>query len=303
MKPFVTVAICTFNRAALLETTFTSLLDLAPVPAEWELLVVDNASTDGTQAVCAAFAERLPMRVVYEPVAGLSNARNCALDAARGQHIVFTDDDVLFDRRWLSVFVETARRWPDAVAFGGPIAPYFPTAPDPDLLAAFPVLANGFCGIDHRRDEGPLPEPLQIFGANMAFRLEAVGGLRFDAKLGRTPTSLGGGEEIDFVSHARALGDVIWCPEMRLQHYVDPSRMTLGYLLKYHTDFGETRARQYGIRPAAAVLGAPQWLWRACIQSYLAYIVMRLLGSRRRALQQLRDHSYFRGMLRAARLA
>ncbi len=304
MTPLVTVAICTFNRASLLEFSLDSLTRLDPVDADWELLVVDNASTDATASVCEAFAGRLPMRVVREPAPGLSNARNCALDASRGTYIVFTDDDVMLDAGWLRAFVETVRRWPDAAAFGGPIAPFFPASPDPDVLSAFPVLANGFCGVDHRRDEGPLPDALLIFGANMAFRRDSVHGLRFNKRLGRTPTSLGGGEEVDFVNQVRARGgEVIWCPEMRLRHYVDPARMTVPYLVKYHEDAGETLARHKGIPPAPAVCGAPCWLWRACCQSYVAYNILRLSGFRRRALTQLRVHSFFRGMLRAARPA
>jgi len=299
----VTVAICTFNRAALLEKTLLSMTALrAPADLTWELLVVDNRCTDRTRDVCARFADRLPIRVLAEDVAGLSNARNRALGAAMGGHIIFTDDDVLLDEDWLSAFVAATRRWPNAAAFGGPIAPLFPLEPDPDLLLAFPVLANGFCGLDYGRDEGPLPPEALVFGANMAYRLDAIAGLIFDPHLGHTGGVPLGGEDAQFVRRVRQQGgELIWCPGMRLKHYVEPSRMTLEYLLLYHRAAGARAVRMAGTPVAPTLFGAPRWLWCAYVETYLKYAACRLAGRRRPALERLRDHSYYGGALGALR--
>jgi glycosyltransferase involved in cell wall biosynthesis len=123
---FVTVAICTFNRAESLRRTLDSLAvmrvarDLA-----WELIVVNNNSTDHTDAVIAEYRHRLPMRREFEPRPGLSNARNRAIAAARGEYIVWTDDDVVAGAGWLAAYAEAFRRWPDAVVFGGRIKPRY----------------------------------------------------------------------------------------------------------------------------------------------------------------------------------
>jgi glycosyltransferase involved in cell wall biosynthesis len=301
----VTVAICTFNRARLLDPTLESLTRLNPPEgADWELLVVDNNSTDDTQAVCARFAGRLPMRAVVEKTAGLSHARNRALRETRGAHIVYTDDDVLVDQAWLSSFVDATRRFPEAAAFGGPIEPNFPVQPPPDLLAAFPILARGFCAVDHKLELGLLPAALPIWGANMAYRVAAVAGLSFDPRFGYTPNSLGGGEESRFLAEIRARGGaVVWCPGMRLKHYVDPARMTLDYLVRRYVGSGEEFVRQHGVPAGKTFLGQPRWLLRKTTEAYVSYLLARLVAARVEALTRLREYSEFRGMLRECRAA
>lgn len=302
----ITVAICTRNRARLLARTLDSLVGLTPTPAEWTLLVVDNGSTDDTAAVCDAFADRLPLRRLSEQRPGLSNARNRALEAASGDHLVFTDDDVTVERDWLAAFAAATSRWPQAAVFGGPIEPDFPRAPNPDLVAAFPALGTGFCGLDHGRPEGPLPDPLPVWGANMAFRRRDLDGLAFDPSLGRTPTSQRGGEEEAFVRQLRARGGlVVWCPQMRLRHYVDPSRMTLEYLMSFYVGQGEQLIRCNGVPtpPTPTLFGAPRWFVRRTIEAYLRYLVARAGSSRVDALKQLRIYCEHRGMLRACRAA
>jgi glucosyl-dolichyl phosphate glucuronosyltransferase len=302
-RPFVAVAICTFNRARLLRQTLESLTRLAVPPSlDWELVVVNNACTDDTEAVCASFGDRLRIRMVVERQPGHSRARNCALRSVDADYIVFTDDDVLLERRWLEVFVDAARRRPAAAAFGGPIAPNFPVEPEPDLLAGFPALATGFCGIDHGRDEGPLPATYEIYGANMAYRLDAVKGLRFDTTMGNTPGSQRGGEDIQFMNEVRARGgEVIWCPDMRVKHYVDPSRMTLHYLVSFYEDRGGMRMRHEGLGPSPSLFGTPTWLVRQTMEAYSRYLVSRLLASRAEAFTRLRDYCVLRGMLRECR--
>ncbi len=262
----VTVAICTWNRAELLDQTLTRMHTLRiPADLDWELLVVNNNCSDNTDAVIASHEGVLPVRRVLESKPGLSNARNCAAAAARGDLIIWTDDDVLVDEGWLTAVVGAARRHPHAAAFGGPIEPWFPVRPDPDYLAAFASLRDGFCGLDHDLPEGILPADRLIFGANMAFRRTVHLDLPFDTSFGMKPKQLGTGntstalavggwEEIDLLSKIRARGDqVVWVPTMMLKHYIDPRRMGIEYLAEYMKELG---------RGAAA---AKRFLARRCL--------------------------------------
>ncbi|MEO2022181.1 MAG: glycosyltransferase, partial [Pirellulaceae bacterium] len=90
----ITVAICTWNRADLLNQTLTRLQQLViPEDLQWEIVVVNNACTDQTPEIVARHQEHLPLRMVMEPEPGLSCARNRAVQAARGRWIIWTDDD------------------------------------------------------------------------------------------------------------------------------------------------------------------------------------------------------------------
>lgn len=99
----ITVAICTLNRAELLRRTLDLLAAMRlPDHLDWEVLVVDNGCADHTDAVIEAFAGRLPIRREFEPRRGHTPARNHAVDAAKGEYIVWTDDDVVVDPGWLA---------------------------------------------------------------------------------------------------------------------------------------------------------------------------------------------------------
>ena len=126
----ITVAICTWNRAELLDRTLSQMHNLRIPPGiEWELLVVNNNCTDDTDAVVARHAQVLPIRRLFEGSQGQSHSRNHALREAFGELIVWTDDDVLVDQDWLAAYVKAARDWPEASYFGGTITPWFAAPP------------------------------------------------------------------------------------------------------------------------------------------------------------------------------
>lgn len=95
MTPRISLIVCTRNRAARLSRFLDRVAQLEPPPGGWELVLVDNASTDGTKDVLATFAGTAPITVhsVYAPVPGLARSRNTGLAAASGDILVFTDDD------------------------------------------------------------------------------------------------------------------------------------------------------------------------------------------------------------------
>ena len=310
----ITVAICTWNRADLLDQTLNRMRQLIiPDDLKWELLVVNNNSTDHTEEVIERNATSLPIRKLFERTPGLSNARNRAIDEARGELIAWTDDDVLVDTGWLSAAVAAARQYPEAGAFGGPIEPWFPIPPNPDLVSAFPALGRGLCGIDYNMGEGLLPGPDPIHGANMIFRTSHLHGLRFSTELGARPgtitsngqkveISIGGGEEIDFISRLRARGSgVVWVPTMRVQHYVDPRRATVSYLSRGYFEAGRLMIRERGIPDGTRLMGVPRWLLRKWVEACLKLCRDRLWGRRVDALTWLRKGRYYQGMVLGCR--
>jgi glycosyltransferase involved in cell wall biosynthesis len=300
----VTVAVCTWNRCEVLAGTLEQFTRLVVPPGvDWDLLVVDNGSTDRTTEVVQSFADRLPIRAVVERTPGLSHARNRALQEAAGAYLMWTDDDVLVEQQWLGAFADTVARYPGGTAFGGPIEPWFPIEPDPVLLASFPLLRHGFCGVDHGPTEGPLSADRYIWGANMAFKRAGIEGLAFDPALGVSHGSLRVGEDKDFINRVRGRGGaVIWSPAMRVRHRVDPSRMTARYLVDLYSGHGRTWIRESGIPIGRPVFGAPRWLWRKSLTSYARYAAFRLASQRTRSLSELREFAYLSGAIKECRL-
>jgi glycosyltransferase involved in cell wall biosynthesis len=293
----ITVAICTWNRAELLARTLEQMTRLITHGIDWELLVVNNNCTDETDAVIAAVSNRLPLRRVFEPTPGKSHALNRTLLEARGDFILWTDDDVLVDERWLEAFMDTVQRYPEAVLFGGPIEPEFAVTPEPALLAAFPKLAIGFCGLDHCRPEGPLPAGLPIWGANMACRRSRLADLAFDTALGPLESSCVVGEDHAFIDLVRdRLGEIVWVPAMKVRHYVPASRTTVQYLKTYYTGLGRTHVRRTGIPPGRKVFCVPRWVWRHYLMGYLRYSVLRGTPFRATGLVGLRSMCFWAGV-------
>jgi glycosyltransferase involved in cell wall biosynthesis len=116
---FVTVLICTRDRAETLERTLESLLCPANLKVErWDIVVVDNGSRDHTAHVCQAFRERFPDHFSFciEKRPGKSNALNTGVAVAKGDVIAFTDDDVTCAPDYLQAIRTVFNQYPvDAV--------------------------------------------------------------------------------------------------------------------------------------------------------------------------------------------
>jgi len=278
----VTVAICTWNRARLLHKTLSRMCSLRiPGDVDWELLVINNNCTDDTEAVVASFADRLPIRHIIEHRQGQSHARNCAHDAAKGELLIWTDDDVLVDEDWLAAYVGAAHRWPNAGYFGGLIVPWFEHDPPGWIVENRRVLE----GILVARDLGPMERPfLQNewpYGASMAFRLRSVRGYSFDPNLGLTGDNAIRGDETEYCKTLQRSGiQGVWVPSAAVQHFVVARRMTLKYVWAYHEGFGRAQARIGSPQTQKMLFGAPRWLYRQYVQACVAFAFQRVVGNK-----------------------
>lgn len=163
----VSVVLATYRRPALLAGTLQGLAALRTDGLTWEVLVVDTGGDPETRAVLARAAGAAPIQRLAEPVRGKNRALNQALPAARGDLLVFTDDDVVADPTWLLEVVRGARRWPDHAAFGGRVLPLWPDGQRPPVEHEF--LSHAYAIADWARPEGPY-DPGYVFGPNMAVR-------------------------------------------------------------------------------------------------------------------------------------
>jgi len=309
----ISVVVCTRNRAGPLRALLASFAALRVPPGlAWELLIVDNGSTDDTAAVVMGHQDRLPIRCVREETPGLSNARNRGVAAARGRLICWTDDDVEIDPDWLAAYAEAARAHPEATVFGGRIEPrLLPPTPDwfSRLLGLWPisdiVAARDFgdqqVALDF--DKGLVP-----WGANYAITRQAQLDHPYDPHLGVSPLQRRSGEETQAMFEIMGGGATgWWVPGSRVFHLYPPRRQSRSYFHEHYVGIGETQAyldatheRHYmnrdGRQPRL-VRSNPYVLVARMALNGLLFAAFHALGRTRRSLYYLRRYALYSGVL------
>ena len=247
----VTVAICTWNRAASLRRALGSLALLEiPDGVRLELLVIDNGSSDDTPAVLSEHASALPLRSLAEPKPGLSHARNRAAAEARGELILWTDDDVEVEPAWLAAYAEASDRHPDASFFGGATLPRFEQTPPAWIAASWEQLADTWAIRVLPPEPAPIDPSRLPVGANFAIRAELQRRHAYDPRLGRRGGELMGGEETALMRELLADGrSGWWVPAARVHHAIPPERLTESYLRGIWFGQGRERALIRGGAP------------------------------------------------------
>lgn len=247
----VTVAICTWNRAAALRRALGSLALLEiPDGVRLELLVIDNGSSDDTPAVLSEHASALPLRSLAEPQPGLSHARNRAAAEARGELILWTDDDVEVEPAWLAAYAEASHRHPDASFFGGATLPRFEQPPPAWIAQSWEQLADTWAIRALPPEPAPIDPSRLPVGANFAIRAELQRRHAYDPRLGRRGGELMGGEETALMRELLADGrSGWWVPAARVHHAIPPERLTESYLRRIWFAQGRERALIRGGAP------------------------------------------------------
>jgi glycosyltransferase involved in cell wall biosynthesis len=228
------IIVCTYNRAESLRETLCALkAQAACAGCRWEVIVVDNNSSDDTRRVIADFQRDWPLlRYEFEGRQGLSCARNRGIMVAQGDILLFTDDDVLPEPDWLEATLTGMKQY-HADACGGYIAPIWESRPPDWLTERF----YGFLAIrNERSDDYPITSGSQApFGANMAFRrdvFQKVGG--FDTRRGRKGNVLASGEDGELFERIRAADlTTVFLGKSRVHHKVESFRLTKRYLRRW----------------------------------------------------------------------
>jgi glycosyltransferase involved in cell wall biosynthesis len=302
---FITVAICTFNRAESLRQTLDSLAVMhAPSDLSWEILIVNNNSTDHTDDVINEYVGRLPVRREFEARPGKSNALNRAIDVAKGDYIVWIDDDVLVDAALLTAYVEAFRRWPEAAVFGGRITPRYEAPVEKWVIESEAVLGGPYA----IRDFGDRVQPLCAddedhfpYGANWAIRAMEQRAFRYDPELGPIPKRIRNQEETEIIHRLLGAGATgYWIPEAMVEHCIGRDRQTVRYIAAYYESWGETLA----FRNAAATAAAPFWfgiprrIWPRLLGWWVLYRFCRFVCPAPVWVKYLEAYSWNKGMLR-----
>jgi len=280
----ITVAICTWNRCESLRQTLQEMCSLEiPAGVEWELIVVDNNSTDDTRQVVESFTARLPVRYVFEPNQGLSYARNRAVSEAKGEYILWTDDDVLVSHNWLEAYMCAFQRYPDGAFFGGPVEAWFEGQPPEWLVRTLHAVGSAYALRNLGRDERELGGRSDDFpyGANYALSMRWQKRYQYDVALGVKGNARVLGEETDLLQQiVRDAGKGYWVPDAVVRHWIPKHRQTTGYLWRYYFGGGRTeflRSEPLSGIPASKIwFGIPRWTWRSVVENSVRYAWYRL---------------------------
>ncbi|HYV97646.1 MAG TPA: glycosyltransferase [Gemmatimonadaceae bacterium] len=237
----VSIVLCTHNRADALRMTLRSLsLQRVPHGVSWEVLVVDNASTDHTARVAKEAASILPCRYAFEPRVGKSFALNTAArDVAASDLLLFTDDDIVAHEDWVSVMWQTFSQT-DCAAAGGRVVPVWPMPKPPwyDDSGEYSLMPGALVHYDHGGGTRVIPD--LPYGANMAFRkgvLDTFGG--FNPQLGPRGRTLMRGEDTDYCRRIRAAGGkILYVGDAVIYHPVTMERMKKSYFSRWYFQYG-----------------------------------------------------------------
>lgn len=298
----LTVLLATRNRAEILRGVLEAYTQLQALPSGWKLVVVDNGSTDQTASVVASFADRLPVRYVFEGKLGKNHALNTGLALAEGDLTVFTDDDAFPHADWLMQLRHAADTQPASSMFGGAVVPRWEVPPPrwvewTDQGAVYTLT-------DPTLTEGPI-EPGRVFGPNMALRSSVfTDGVRFDTAIGPRGSNYAMGGETELVLRLSKLGHKAWhVPGAVVEHFIREEQLRTSWVLQRAFRFGRgqyrIRANDVGVRMAC--MGTPLYLLRRMFRQMGIMAVTSVSLDSEMWLRSRWRFNYLRGMAAEAR--
>jgi GT2 family glycosyltransferase len=282
-KPSISIVVPSWNNSGRLRMTLEAIAALKLASCEWEVVVVNNNSTDDTAEMLEEFAKNDSRFIsVFEPIQGLSQARNCGIHKARGDFLVFADDDIAPAPDWLDAYCRAWRRLGDDFFYCGPVASDFQGKPPPEqLLALAPGSVKGFDLGPQEHVLGPNHGFLEANWACSTNMVRRVGG--FDVGLGLNAASgeTRVGEGRDLASRLRAIGmQCFYVPGAAVKHFVPASKSSA-------TAIG-ARARANARHWFASIApGQASWRWafrvgrrycRRCLERLMEHVRSRQRG-------------------------
>jgi glucosyl-dolichyl phosphate glucuronosyltransferase len=268
----LSVIICTYNRERFLAESLISVANQHYPDDSYELILINNASTDSTAQIAIDFAKnypQVPFHCFMETNQGLSHARNRGIAEAQGDVLVFIDDDIRLNPGYLSEISKFYKDNLSAMSTGNTIIPDYINK-EPEWMCVYLAPLVGY----HAWSKTVVQYSGKRFpvGASMAFRKEVfqkIGG--FNTELGRKGKVLAGNEEKDMFFRMRSAGMNCWfLPHVVLYHIIDDLRLTEEYVRKQATGVG--LSERIRIRNS----GAGEWLLKITSEVFksLATIVL-----------------------------
>ena len=247
----LSIIVCTYNRDKYLYGALKCIAENGFPADAYEIILVNNMSTDNTEAECQRFGHDYPdvnFHYFVETSQGLSFARNRGIKESRGETLLFLDDDSYIQQDYLKNLQRQLNDHPEADAFGGKIDPIFESGEAPKWLSKWNY--SWVSAIDMGDRVCQFEGKAFPIGANMGIRkamLEKIG--VFNTQLGRSKKNLMGGEEKDLFERIQQQGGLIYYfPDVIVNHVIPPTRTTKDYVKRLGEGVGRSeRIRTLGI--------------------------------------------------------
>ena len=285
------VIFCTYNREKYIYNAMKSIVEQDFTYTDYEIVLINNNSTDSTENICNRFREDYPQvrfRYFIETNQGLSYARNRGVKESRGDILVFVDDDATVFESYLPSINIFFDAYPEVNACGGPIVPVYEVE-KPKWLSHYTEQLLG--GALYEGDKvKPFSNGKYPGGGNSAFRKEVFEkyGL-FNVELGRKGTELIGAEEKDLYDRlTRGNEQFYYLPQMGIHHYIPEKKLTKAHFRELTYSIGKSeRIRTKGVSPKAyrnRVLAECK-KWMASLVLFAGYALMFSPGKGWKLLQ------------------
>jgi len=235
------VIFCTYNREKYIFNAMESIA-LQDYPRDkYEIVLVNNNSTDKTEELCKTFQEKYPeinFNYCIEKQQGLSCARNRGIKESRGELLVYVDDDATVFPGYLKAYDDFFHTYLNELVAGGPIIPHYEVDPPEWISHYTEVLLTAYL----YKGEKIIPFKHGLFpgGGNACYRAEVFEkfGL-FNVELGRKGSGLIGAEEKDFFSRLFVVGKKVWYVSgAGIYHYISEQKLTEEHFKKLTYSIG-----------------------------------------------------------------
>lgn len=291
----ISVAVCTYNRSNVLPKCLESLVDQTANTELFEVLIIDNNSTDDTKKIAEDFCEKhANFRYIFEEKQGLSHARNRAIEEAQGKYLAYIDDDAVADKEWLEKIGSVIQNNKYIAAFGGPIYPWYNKEKPKWFKDEF---ATHYYGKQHFQ----LTEqncPFGLSGSNMILKIEILNKYNgFSAEYGMNGGKIAFGEEsLLFNKMLKNRENIQYFPEISVSHLVSEKNYSLKDAFKRSIQNGKAIAQIRDSRPLS--IDFIKKFSMFCL-SFFELVIFTLPGFFSKALlyKKLKKFGYFAGYI------
>ncbi len=298
----ISVVMSTYNRSSVLGQALDGLVAQEADSLSFEIIIVDNNSTDNTRQVIESYAQRDGrIRYVSEKKQGVAYGRNAGIAAAKGEYIAFCDDDVIVTPDWLRKLHAALLRFPEADFVGGKVLPVWKTPPPAWLNATLAPLAL--------QDYGEVPEVVSIdnqrclISACLAVRrgaFERAG--TFDPATQRVGNGIGSTEDHEWEMKVWTNGGIgVYVPDVACYAEIPAYRMVKSYHRRWHLGHGKFSAIAW--RPnfqggAFQLLGVPAFVYRQLAEAASHYFGALVQGKSAETFDRENKLFFFLGFVR-----